>query len=109
MITKKEFLFLYEKNLSGECTPEEKQLLESYQDNIVMPDDQWDAHLGDKKRLHHLLKTRLKNSIPDKSFSGSRKYRWLKIAASIFAVSAAGILLWRSQHPLIQKQNYTVA
>jgi ferric-dicitrate binding protein FerR (iron transport regulator) len=108
MITKEEFLFLYKKNLAGKCTPEEKKLLESYQDDIVMPDDQWDPQLGDKKQLHRLLKARLKNSIPDKSFSNpSRKYLWLKIAASVFVVLTIGTLFWRSQQPVLKKNNHT--
>ncbi|MEN0053532.1 MAG: FecR family protein [Mucilaginibacter sp.] len=107
MITKEEFLFLYKKNLAGECTPEEIRLLESYEDDIVMPDDHWDADLGDKKRLHGLLKAKLSNSIPDKSVSKpSRKYLWLKVAASALLVLTTGILLWRSQQHAPKKSNY---
>jgi transmembrane sensor len=110
MITKEEFLFLYEKNLSGKCTPEEKQLLESYQDDIVMPDDQWDSRPGEKKRLHRILKASIKQSIPDQSFSRpSGNYIWLKVAASVFVVLTIGILFWRSQQPASKKQTYAVA
>jgi len=49
MITKEEFVLLYEKDLLGQCTPEEKELLESFHDEILMPDDKWEPHLGDKK------------------------------------------------------------
>lgn len=109
MITKEEFLILYEKNLSGKCTPEEKQLLESYQDDITMPDDQWESHLGDKQQLFASLKADLKQSIPDQAFSRQRyKYTWLKVAASVFVMLAAGILLWRSQQPASDRQTYTV-
>jgi transmembrane sensor len=108
MITKEEFFLLYEKNLSGECTPEEKQLLESYQDDLVMPDDRWETRLGEKKRLHHTLRTNLNNSIPDKdSLRPSFSYLWLKIAAGILVVLSIGILVRKTrQQP--QEQTYAV-
>lgn len=112
MITKEEFLFLYEKNLSGKCTPEEKEMLESYSDDILMPDVQWEPDLGDKDQLLHTLKANLKQSIPDQSSSRpARNYTWLKIAASIFVVLTAGILLWRSQQqqPASKKPAYATA
>ncbi|HEY0175833.1 MAG TPA: hypothetical protein VGC08_05605, partial [Pedobacter sp.] len=108
MMTRQEFLFLYEKSLSGKCTPGEKELLESYQDDLVMPDDSWEADLGDKERLHAILKANLQQSIPDQSSSRPlRNYTWLKIAAAIFVVLTAGSLFWRSQQPDSKKQAYT--
>lgn len=112
MITKEEFLFLYEKNLSGKCTPEEKEMLESYSDDIVMPDAQWEAHLGDQEQLLHTLKANLRQSIPDQSSSRpTRSYTWLKIAASILIISATAVLLWKSQQqqPVSKKNNEATA
>lgn len=111
MITKEEFLFLYEKNLSGQCTPEEKEMLESYSDDIAMPDAQWEPHLGDKEQLLHTLKANLKQSIPDQSSSRpAPNYTWLKIAASILVILTAGVLLWRSQQqPVSKKSVYATA
>lgn len=104
MMTKEEFLFLYEKNLSGQCTPEEKEMLESYSDDIVMPDAQWEPHLGNKEQLLHTLKANLQQSIPDQSSSRpARNYTWLKIAASILVVLTVGIL-WRSQQETVSKK-----
>ncbi|WPU92983.1 FecR family protein [Mucilaginibacter sabulilitoris] len=110
MITKEEFLFLYEKNLSGECTPEEKRLLESYQDEVTMPDGKWEPGLGNKKRLHRTLKANLQESIPYKSFSRTpNRYTWMKAAAAILVLFTAGVLLWRSQQPVSKKPVYAVA
>lgn len=110
MITKEEFLILYEKNLSGECTPEEKRLLESYQDEVIMPDDKWESGLGDKKRLHRTLKTNLQESIPYKSFSRTpNRYNWMKAAAAILVLFTAGVLFWRSQQPVSKKPVYAHA
>lgn len=107
MISKEEFLVLYEKNLSGACTPEEKQLLESYSDEIFMPDDQWDSDLGDKKRIYHLLKTNLKQNLPDTAFSkSSNRNTWIKVAAGIFMTLSVGLLFWNQQKP-VNKPAYT--
>jgi transmembrane sensor len=109
MITKEEFLFLYEKNLAGECTPEEKQLLESYQDEIVMPDDKWEAELGEKKRLHAILKSKLEESIPDKSpQTSSNRYVWLSAAAAIIILLGIGVLVRRAQQASVPKQTNTL-
>jgi len=101
---------LYQKNLQGECTPEEIRLLESYQDDIVMPDDEWDADLGEKKRLHQVLKARLDNSIPEKfAQQSSGGYKWLGVAAAIVMLLSIGILIWRAQLPSAPKQQDVVA
>ncbi|UOE47219.1 FecR family protein [Mucilaginibacter sp. SMC90] len=110
MITKEEFLILYKKNLAGECTPEEKQLLESYQDDIVMPDDNWETDLGEKKRLHSILKAKLAESIPEKgSQSLSARYVWLRVAAAVIILLSIGVLIWRAQLPAVPRQSDTVA
>ncbi|MFC0515285.1 FecR family protein [Mucilaginibacter angelicae] len=110
MITKEEFLILYKKNLAGECTPEEKQLLESYQDDIVMPDNRWGADLGDKKRLRSILETRLTQSIPEKSSQTSKnRYKWLGAAAAVIILLSVGILIRRAQMPSVSKQSNVIA
>ncbi|WP_114939128.1 FecR family protein [Mucilaginibacter endophyticus] len=110
MITKEEFLILYKKNLAGECTPEEKQLLESYQDDIVMPDSKWEADLGEKKRLHRILKAKLDESIPEKySPVSSGRYIWLRAAAAVVILFTIGILIWRAQLPSAPKQSDAIA
>jgi transmembrane sensor len=110
MITKEEFLILYKKNLAGECTPEEKQLLESYQDDIVMPDNRWGADLGDKRRLRGILETRLAQSIPEKSSQTSKnRYAWLGAAAAIIILLSVGVLIRRAQMPSVPKQSNVIA
>jgi len=42
MITKDEFLALYEKYMSGQCTDAEKRLLETYRDEMLLADEGWD-------------------------------------------------------------------
>ncbi|MDN5287879.1 MAG: hypothetical protein JWR38_4153 [Mucilaginibacter sp.] len=110
MITKEEFLFLFEKKLSGQCTPEEKRLLESYEDDMIMPDDQWGADLGEKKRLHGILKASLSQSIPEKNIlRKSNQFPWLRAVAAIIILLSVGVLIWRSQQPVIKQKIDAVA
>ncbi len=94
MITKEEFLILYEKNLSGECTPEEKQLLEAHHDEITMPDDEWDKDLGNKKRLYNILNAKLHESMGSTSGNGGaiKRYVWVKWAAALLIFFSAAML-----------------
>jgi len=108
MITKEEFLILYEKNLSGKCTPEEKQLLESYQDEISMPDDKWDAQFGNKKHIRQKLKNDIRQTLNhDYLDRVSNKRFYLKIAAAAIIFFTAGILVFKL-YPNKTKINYAV-
>jgi transmembrane sensor len=99
MITREEFLFLYEKNLSGRCTPEEKQLLESFQDEISMPDDIWESDLGDKERIYQTIKTQLQQHITQlEPINPRRNYGWMRIAASILVVLGITGMFWEFRH-----------
>jgi len=108
MITKEEFLILYEKNLSGKCTPEEKQLLEAYQDEISMPDDKWNAQFGNKKRIRQILKANIRQTLyHDQSAHVSNKRLYLKIAAAAIIFFTAGILVLKQQSTKM-KVNYAL-
>ena len=99
MITREEFLFLYEKNLSGRCTPEEKQLLESFQDEISMPDDVWESDLGDKERIYQTIKTQLQQHIIQlEPINPRRNYGWMRIAASILVILGVTGMFWEFHH-----------
>src|ERR1700749_2053956 len=107
MITKEEFLILYEKNLSGNCTPEEKELLEAYQDEIAMPDDKWSTHLGNKKQIGQELKNNIRQTLHhDQRHQASNKRMYLKVEAAALIFLTAGILVLRF-HSNKTKNNYT--
>lgn len=110
MITKEEFLILYEKMLAGRCTPEEKQLLEAYSDDMVLPDDTWDAQLGDKEQVYRSLKARMEESMPGLAvIKPARRYLRLKVAACFLVLLSTGILVWRNTLSTQQKATYAVA
>ncbi|MBB6112539.1 FecR family protein [Mucilaginibacter lappiensis] len=84
-----EFIDLYEKYLSGNCTPEEINQLEAYRDNFELKDLPWNDRMGNKEEVRLDILYHLKNNITasKKSFKGY----WIAAAAMlIFAVS----LLW---------------
>jgi len=103
MITKEEFLILYEKNLSGKCTPEEKQLLEAYHDEIAMPDDKWDKSMGSKQQLYNILNAKLHESMGSANNNRrfTKQYNWLKWAAGLLIFFSVSLFFWK------QKQHTT--
>jgi transmembrane sensor len=99
MITKEEFLSLYEKNLSGRCTPEEKRLLESYHDDFFMPDDTWEPDLGNKEQIYHSIKAQLQQHITDQAPVKLRKnHAWIRIAASLLILLGIAGGFWASRY-----------
>ncbi|MDB5120936.1 MAG: FecR family protein [Sphingobacteriales bacterium] len=98
MITKEEFLSLYEKDVCGKCTADEKKLLDAHRDEMVFPDDNWEPGLGDEKEIYKRIRQRLGQSMNSRTFSGSsRGLGWLKVAAVILAISSTALLLWNIQ------------
>ncbi|MDB5111032.1 MAG: FecR family protein [Mucilaginibacter sp.] len=50
-MTKEDFIELYEKCLSGECTTEDLHLLERYQDDFELTDGPWITEMGNKQKI----------------------------------------------------------
>src|ERR1700754_5216674 len=93
MITKVEFLALYEKYMSGQCTDDEKKLLDTYRDEMILAEDGWNDDQV-KEEVHDRIWQRLSNSRKVVQLPSRRvnKYRWLQVAAVIGAVLLAGVL-----------------
>jgi len=92
MITKVEFLALYEKYMSGQCTADEKKLLDTYRDEMILAEDSWDDDLV-KEEVRARIWQRLSSSrkvvqIPSRKIT---KYRWLQVAAVFVAVMFASV------------------
>ncbi|HSU50522.1 MAG TPA: hypothetical protein VLJ41_08025, partial [Segetibacter sp.] len=85
-MTQQDFIDLYEKFMSGDCTPEEVAFLEEYRDNFQLKNLPWDAEMGDKQEVKreilHNLNEKIQNRAA-KKFSGY----WIAAAASVvFAI-----------------------
>jgi ferric-dicitrate binding protein FerR (iron transport regulator) len=95
MITKEEFLVLYQKYLDGECSPAEKELLAAYSDDMHLPDDLWTEQdtnpLEVRARIWQKLSENRREAIvimPKRT-----NYRWLWAAASLALMAVlAGLL-----------------
>jgi transmembrane sensor len=93
MITKEEFLALYEKYMSGQCTADEKKLLDTYRDEMTLAEEGWDDDLVKEEDVRTRIWQRLNDhrkivQLPSRKVA---KYRWLQVAAVFVAVLFAGI------------------
>ncbi|NOW99029.1 FecR family protein [Mucilaginibacter sp. SG564] len=93
MITKDEFLALYEKYMSGQCTADEKKLLDTYRDEMTLADEGWDDDQVREEDVRTRIWQRLNDNrkvvqLPRRKVA---RYRWLQVAAVFVAVLFAGI------------------
>jgi transmembrane sensor len=102
MLTKEEFVLLYEKYDTGQCTPAEIELLNNYQDGLYLLDDNWEDTAEEKQIVHDRIWQRLKQSrnLPIKK---SKNYTWLKVAAILLVTLSIGIGFVKYQHSKIQQ------
>lgn len=109
MISKDEFVRLYQKFLEGQCTPEEIEQLESYTDETSLTDETWLEELGDRDILLNKLKNRVHRTLgmedePKRLFSR----RWFKIAASLLFLLSATLIIWELRSPKTKDPAYAV-
>lgn len=63
-MTHAEYIALYQKFLQGDCSPEEVELLQNYQDDFTLTDIEWDeARMGDQDETKREIYSRLDESI----------------------------------------------
>jgi transmembrane sensor len=90
MLTKEEFVLLYEKNQNGQCTPHEIELLNNYQDELFLLGDDWEDTVEEKQIVHNRIWQRLEQS-RNIRIKTSKNYTWLKVAAILLVTLSAGI------------------
>ncbi|WPV02944.1 FecR family protein [Mucilaginibacter sp. cycad4] len=96
-MSKQDFISLYEKFLSGQCTDEEKQLLESHYSEIKLMDNEWDNTLGDEEAIKAQIIAKMQSELDFNKpieIIKKRSNAWLKYAASIIFLLSAGLFLW---------------
>jgi hypothetical protein len=96
-MSKQDFISLYEKFLSGQCTDEEKKLLEAHYSEIKLMDNQWDNTLGDEEAIKAQIMAKMHSELGFKQpvgIGGRRPKVWLKYAASIIFLLSAGLISW---------------
>ncbi|WP_114936900.1 FecR family protein [Mucilaginibacter endophyticus] len=94
MITKDEFLALYEKYMSGQCTDAEKQLLDAYRDEMLLAEEGWDDEDANEADVRARIWQRLNQNRKVVPISKHKIYksRWLQIAAVLLVALSAGLL-----------------
>lgn len=94
MMTKDEFLALYEKYMSGQCTDAEKRLLETYRDEMLLAEEGWEDDQVSEADVRARIWQRLNESrgvVPIRR----RKLvyqRWFQVAAALLVAVLAGLL-----------------
>ncbi|SDJ21871.1 FecR family protein [Pedobacter sp. ok626] len=95
-MNKEEYLLLYEKVFSGNCTLEERQQLLNYLDDFELQDLPWDAdQMGDKQQAHDRLQEQLQLQIavvPTRKISIGL-FKWMAAAVALFGISVAVYLV----------------
>lgn len=100
MITKTEFLALYQKYMDGTCTPEEKKLMDSYRDEMLLQDDSWPYHNLNQHEVRNRVWQKLSDSreVHKQPYLGFRYKKWLRVAAVLVLAVLAGILFITKQN-----------
>jgi transmembrane sensor len=105
MITKQEFLILYQKYMNGQCTPAEKALLDSYRDEMALQTDGWEDDTASEQEVRNGIWQKLSESRnvielkPQRSYT----YHWLSAAAVILIVLFGGIFFINRNKPKPQQ------
>jgi hypothetical protein len=96
-MSKQDFISLYEKFLSGQCTDEEKKLLESHYSEIKLMDNEWDNTLGDEEATKAKIMAKIHAEVDFKYLTDPLRktsYTWMRYAASIVFLLTAALFSW---------------
>lgn len=80
--------------MSGNCTPEEESLLESYMDGFELVDTPWTSELGDKKEIKRQILNRLHQKIDPENTAKPNIRFWIAAASVLFVLSAS-LIVWK--------------
>lgn len=97
-MSKQDFISLYEKFLAGQCSAEEKELLEKYYSEIKLMGNEWENDLGDKEQIREMIMTKMRLYVDIQEVNHNKKrprYAWLGYAASVIFLLTAGFFSWR--------------
>ena len=95
-MSKAEYIELYEKFLSGKCTPEEVQLLDKYNDHFLV-DGQWEGQMGDEIEIKRHITSRVEQYIKvNKSKVFQFRSHWLAAASVLIICSVSWLFFHQS-------------
>ncbi|MGO3305624.1 MAG: FecR family protein [Sphingobacterium sp.] len=108
MLTKQAYIELYEKYEQGLCSKQEIELLESYPDDFLLRDGDWDRGLmGPQETVKNTLKSTIQNHIRTRKGGIQRQQMIYKIAAAAIVCITLGLLIrFRTSDPFIKNDSY---
>lgn len=107
-MSKNDFINLYEKYKSGECTSAEIEALENFKDHFQSKDHDWIPEMGNRELVQEELYTRLKQEL-DHSKKNSRITPFIRWAAAIVVVSSVTIFYYTNRSKKQDTQNTALA
>jgi transmembrane sensor len=90
-MTRSEYIELYEKYMTGECTPQEEKLLEGYSDDFQLSERPWNDNMGDQQEIKDRIINKL-NKSRSSIWEKLLKNRYRNIAAVLLIMISAGLL-----------------
>lgn len=106
-MTREEYNTLYEKYLSGNCTSEEREAIENYQDSIDLDSHHWIKNqMGEQELVKETIHSELLSSIARQKRRQILRVRtWYAAAAVILLILSSGLYFnnLKKKTPLIAK------
>ncbi|HEY4651319.1 MAG TPA: FecR domain-containing protein [Pontibacter sp.] len=95
-MTQDEYMHLYERYLSGECSPEEIKRLEQFNDQFTLEDLPWnEEEMGDKELTEQAIMMALNSSIRTSIQPEKKPLPWRSLAAAVaLLLLAVGGFMW---------------
>lgn len=96
-MTTQEYISLYEKCKSGDCTPAEEQLLEEYKDSFELTEGPWNADMGEKEQVRLAIYNRLQKSISTAPVKKLTAIRYWAAAAVLILATSISLLIFNNK------------
>lgn len=98
-MNQQDYIELYEKYLSGKCTPEERKLLDDYLDEFDLKDIPWDEKIGKREEFEQKIFNKISDRVEKNPFILRKiKIKWMSVAASILLVAFSAGLYVANRH-----------
>jgi len=92
-----EYSSLYEKCHAGNCTSDEKKLLEEYTDSFELTEGEWHVAMGVKEQVRLAIYERLQESIQATPVKKWIPVRYWLAAASVLLIFSVSLLLYKNK------------
>lgn len=100
-MTPEEYIKLYEKFASGQCTPEEKARLMEYQDEFHLPETgNGQAINPEDKQKRALIYASIRESLTDRPRHRQTRQMWYWAAAAAVFILVSAIFLFQKKQPV---------